>query len=161
MLRPHGVTLIPSIVITIILSLIPIALQGVVSAFNLNTSFLTAGQGFLATIFWYLLVFAYIFYRFLFWYFDIFILTNERVVDFSFGGILNKEIYYAPLGHIEDIAPKTQGFFGTIFNYGNVLIQTAGELPEFNFHNVPNPDYVAEKIMEQARIEDDESGRVR
>lgn len=156
LLRPHVATLIPAILATVFLILVPIILSSFLLAFNLEITFLTTGQSFLLSIFWYLLVFSYAFYRFLFWYFDIYILTNERIVDFDFRGILNKEIAFATLNHIEDISPKTRGFFGTLFNFGDVFVQTAGTTPEFHFRRVPNPDLVAQKILEQAREEEDE-----
>ncbi len=156
LLRPHVATLIPAIVVTVFLIILPIILSSFLLAFNLEISFLSSGQSFLLSIFWYMIVFSYAFYRFLFWYFDIYILTNERIVDFNFEGILNKEISFATLNHIEDISPKTRGFFGTIFNYGDVFVQTAGTTPEFNFHKVPNPDMVAQKILEQVRGEEEE-----
>ncbi len=157
LLRPHVATLIPAILVTIFLILVPIILNSFLLAFNLEITFLTSGQSFLLSIFWYLVVFAYAFYRFLFWYFDIYILTNERIVDFDFRGVLNKEIAFATLDHIEDISPKTRGFFGTLFNFGDVFVQTAGTTPEFNFRRVPNPDLVAQKILEQVRGEEEEA----
>jgi hypothetical protein len=37
-----------------------------------------------------------------------------------------------------------------VFDYGNVTIQTAGELPNFDFTNVPHPQLVVNKIKELA-----------
>lgn len=158
LLRPHIVTLVPAILVTIFLILVPIILSGFLAAFNLEITFLTGGQSFLLSVFWYLVVFSYAFYRFLFWYFDIYILTDERIVDFDFRGILSKEIAFATLNHIEDISPKMRGFFGTLFDFGDVFVQTAGTTGEFHFRRVPNPDLVAQKILEQVRGEEEEAG---
>ena len=46
------------------------------------------------------------------------------------------------------------GVARTIFNYGDVFIQTAAEVSEFDFLAVPNPDKVA-KIIEDLITKDD------
>ncbi len=155
-LRAHIITLVPGAFLIIFLIFLPILAVFILNILNADLGFLTATQVFLIDLFWYLLIFAYAFYRFILWYFNVYVLTNERIVDFDFKGLLNKEISYTTLIHIEDIEPKTVGFFGTFFNYGNVFIQTAAERPEFVFEKVPRPDAVAEAIMEQVRKEESE-----
>lgn len=155
-LRPHGITLIPSLVLIIFLLLLPFFLGSIGAIIGFDLSFLTASQNFFVIIFWYLVVLAYAFYRFIFWYFNIYMLTNERIVDFDFRGLLHKEISYARLGQIEDVSPKMSGFFSTFFHFGNVFVQTAAARPEFEFHHVANPDFVAQKIQEQVRHEESE-----
>jgi hypothetical protein len=38
-----------------------------------------------------------------------------------------------------------------MFDYGNVTIQTAAEVPEFKFESVPNPEKVV-KILDDLRM---------
>ena len=38
------------------------------------------------------------------------------------------------------------GIAQVVFNYGNITIQTAGEVPEFEFHHVPKPGEVRKEI---------------
>ena len=80
-------------------------------------------------------------------------MTNERIVDFDFRGILHKETSYANLNQVQDVSPKVIGFFGTFFHYGNIFVQTAAAKPEFEFHHVARPDNVAKEILEQVRLE--------
>lgn len=157
LLRQHIITLVPPAIITIILIFVPFFISSFLNLIGVNfLDFLNAGQIFLLTVFWYLLIFGFAFYRFLFWYFNVYLLTNERIVDFDFRGILHKEISYAKLLQIEDVSPKMIGFFGTFFNFGNVFIQTAGTKPEFEFEKVAKPDDVAQEILEQVRSEEGE-----
>jgi len=157
LLRAHPVTLVPSVFVVIILIFLPGLILPVLDFLNIDISLtLAPGQLFWLTIFWYLFTFGYAFYKFIFWYFNVYLLTNERIVDFDFKGLLHKETSYAQLGQIQDVSPKTIGFFGTFFHYGNVYVQTAAERPEFIFENVEKPDIVAEKIMEQVRKEEAE-----
>jgi uncharacterized membrane protein YdbT with pleckstrin-like domain len=158
LLRAHIVTLVPSIIGFVFLAILPVLILGALGFFSVPISSLFAPMQFLLTIiFWYLLVFAYGLYRFIFWYFNVYILTNERIIDFDFKGILNKQAAYAKLQQIEDVSPKMIGFFSTFFNFGDVFIQTAGESPEFEFLKVPHPDAVATKILEEVRKEESEA----
>ncbi len=158
LLRAHIATLIPPIIGFILLVIFPVILLAVLSIFGISiASFLGPTQFLLVLIFWYMVVFAYGLYRFIFWYFNVYILTNERIVDFDFKGILHKQASYAKLGQIQDVSPKMVGFFSTFFNFGDVYIQTAGERQEFEFMKVPQPDGVARKILEEVRKEEGEA----
>lgn len=114
-------------------------------------------------IFWYLISFAIAFEKFLSWYFNVFIITEERVVDIDFNNLLNKEISDAKISVIQDVTYTVTGVSQTIFNYGNVFIQTAGEIPVIEVAKVPNPDVVA-KILQQMRLEEEQEaldGRIK
>ena len=157
LLRAHIITLVPAVLATTILLLAPIFVPSFLNLLNIDlANFLSPVQTLLTGVFWYLLTFGYAFYKFIFWYFNVYLLTNERVVDFDFRGILHKETSYAKLLQIQDVSPKIIGFFGTFFHYGNVFLQTAGTKPEFEFHHVARPNEVAQAILEQSRLEEGE-----
>lgn len=98
------------------------------------------------TLFWYLGTFGFILAKFLGWYFNIYIVTNERVIDIDFFYLLYKRFSQAELNKIQDITYASGGVFATFFNYGNVTIETAGESPNLEFDKVPYPDKVVETI---------------
>ena len=159
LLRAHIVTLLPSLLQIIILFILPLFISPVFSLLRVNIGqSLLAGQVFWLSATWYLFVFGFTFYKFIFWYFNVYLLTNERIIDFDFRGILHKETAYANLNQIQDVSPKIIGFFGTFFHFGNVFIQTAAAKPEFEFHAVARPDDVARVILEQERHEEGEKG---
>ncbi len=158
MLRAHLVTLVPSVLAVIFFLLTPIFIGSFLAAVRVDPrSVLEERHLFWIGTFWYLFVFGFAFYKFIFWYFNVYLLTNERIVDIDFRGLLHKETSYAKLNQIQDVSPKIIGFFGTFFHYGNVFIQTAAERPEFEFHNVEKPDLVAQEILEQVRHEEKEA----
>lgn len=157
LLRAHLITLVPPFLITIFLFFVPFLLSFVLNLIEIEIlDSLNPVQVFLLIVFWYLFTFGFAFYKFIFWYFNVYLLTNERVVDFDFRGILHKETSYAKLNQIQDVTPKSIGFFATFFHFGNVFIQTAGTKPEFEFHHVPRPDLVARLILEEVRKEEGE-----
>lgn len=105
-----------------------------------------AGYLVIGTLFWYLGTFGFIIAKFLGWYFNIYIVTNERIVDIDFHYLLYKQFSQAELNRIQDISYSSGGVFATFFNYGNVQIQTAGEMPNLEFDKVPYPERVVESV---------------
>jgi len=157
LLRAHLITLVPTLAMIAILFSLSFFIPFILGILGLNLGeSLNSNQSVLLIVSWYLFVFGFSFYKFIFWYFNVYLLTNERVVDFDFKGILHKETSYAPLTQIQDVSPKIVGFFGTIFHFGNVFIQTAGEVSEFEFHHVEKPDDVAKRILAEVRKEQGE-----
>lgn len=157
LLRAHLITLLPTAILIIFLLFLPIIIFNVLGFFGIGViGFLNPVQVLLVLIFWYLLVFALAIYKFIFWYFNVYILTNERIIDFDFRGILHKQTSFAKLNQIQDVTPKMVGFFSTFFNFGDIYIQTAGERQEFDFAKVPRPDDVANRILEEVRVEEGE-----
>jgi hypothetical protein len=84
------------------------------------------------------------------WYFNVFFVTNRRIIDVDFFNMVNKRVSDAEIEKIQDVTYSTSGPIGTIFNFGNVLIQTAAEMQELSFERVPNPEKVAD-ILDDLR----------
>jgi hypothetical protein len=95
----------------------------------------------------------FVFEKFLTWFFNLSIVTDERIVDVDFINITTKKISVADLDKIQDVTFTNNGVFGTIFNFGDVIVQTAAELPEFIFEAVPQPASVA-NILQRLRTEE-------
>lgn len=99
-------------------------------------------------MFWYLITFISAFENFLSWYFDLFIVTNHRVIDIDFNNLLNRHFAEADLSAIQDTSSSIKGVLGTFFNFGDVLIQTAGETNQINFEKIANPEKVIKLLKE-------------
>ena len=112
---------------------------------------------------WYLLLGGFVFERFLNWFFNVFIITDERIVDFDFYGLIYKEISDAKTEDIQDVTYRVGGFLKNLFNFGDVFIQTAAQEARFEFFNVPHPGRVAKILRELITEEEVErlEGRVR
>lgn len=153
-LRRHFITNIPWIFFASVLFLLPplaFPLLGTVPFLSL----LSGSAVFVLVAFYYIIVFgSVVLTSFMNWYFNVYIVTNERVVDVDFINILYREVSSTRLNLIQDVTTKTGGVIRAIFNYGDVFIQTAGTEANFDFHAVPHPQDVAreiEKLMEKAR----------
>lgn len=90
---------------------------------------------------------------FLIWidvYFDVWIVTDERIVNIEQKDLFNRRVSELRYHTIQDVTSEVQGVIPSILGYGDVLVQTAGEHPLFMFHNVPNPVGVKDLIMRLA-----------
>ena len=85
---------------------------------------------------------------FLTWFFNVFIVTDERLIDVDFLSLIYKNITAAKLDNIEDITAETGGAIRSIFNFGTVKVQTAGSQPEIEFEDVPQPAKVTRLLNE-------------
>lgn len=158
LLRRHPITNLGWIFVAFLMCLAPLVLR-----FFPIIEFLPARFQFIALLMWYLLTVAFILEQFLGWYFNVYIITDERLVDVDFVSLIYKEISDAAIDKIQDVSFKMGGILGTMFNYGTVYIQTAAEKPRFEFEKVPNPALVA-KVLEKLRMEEQQEmleGRVR
>jgi hypothetical protein len=152
LLRAHPITNLKWILVTILMSLVP----GIVGGFGFF-AFFPFSFGIVITLAWYLITSAYALESFLSWYFNVYFVTTLRVIDVDFYNLVYKEVSDANINKIQDVSYNMGGVARTVFNYGNVFIQTAAEVSEFDFFAVPYPDRVA-KIIEDLIVKDDEKG---
>ncbi|OGM18388.1 hypothetical protein A2685_02470 [Candidatus Woesebacteria bacterium RIFCSPHIGHO2_01_FULL_37_10] len=158
LLRKHPITNIRWVV----LSFFMIVLPQFFSAFDF-LPFLPANYILVIMLAWYLVVSAYIIEQFLRWFFNVNIVTDERIIEVDFVHLLYREMTDANIDQIQDVTPRVIGGVRTFFNYGDVVIQTAAAIPLITFEAVPDPDRVA-KVLREQRVEEEKEkleGRVR
>lgn len=95
------------------------------------------------SLLWYLIAVTYVYEKFLHWFFSGFLITNKRVIDIDFENLIYRQVSFATLDKIEDVTIKAGGGGMTLFNYGDVFIQTAAEIENIEFERIPKPDKVA------------------
>lgn len=147
LVRRDLITNVPWIVTALILISIP----PLISLFNdLFTPFfqISATTQLIAIIFYYLIVFGFILVEFTLWYFNVGIVTNKRIIDLDLSGILFKHVSETRLNLVEDVSYVKVGSIRTIFDYGDVLIQTAGTLANFEFLRAPEPARIVRIIAD-------------
>jgi uncharacterized membrane protein YdbT with pleckstrin-like domain len=88
-----------------------------------------------------------LFFIILSYYLNFYVITDIRIVDVNQRGIFFLETSELHISKIEDVTSRRHGFFETLFNYGDVFVQTAGALEHFEFNNVPNPSGIEKLIM--------------
>lgn len=104
----------------------------------------------LAASVYYLFVWLFFFFSFIDYYLDIWIITNERIIDVRQKGFFSRVIAEQRFDRVQDVTSEVHGFFSTIFKFGDVQVQTAGESAKFNFQEIPNPEEVRDIIIKMA-----------
>jgi len=156
-LRQHPVVNLGWILVAIALSAMPAFWE------FLPFSWLPVRFQIMTAVLWYLLVLAFVLERFLGWYFNVYIVTDERVVDIDFNGLIYRDLTVTQISNIQDVNFVQAGGLAAFFNYGDVYIQTAAEQREFDFLRVPSPGRVVEilyMLQQEEQLEELE-GRVK
>jgi hypothetical protein len=96
---------------------------------------------------YYLFIWLFFFFSFVDYYLDVWIVTNRRIIDMEQNGLFSRTVSEQKLEKMQDVTSEVRGFFPTIFAYGNVYIQTAGEKERFHFRQIPNPDAVRDLLI--------------
>lgn len=147
--RRHWTYLVvPFIVGIIIIMLTAIVFSLIIS---INSEFISGSGELIMSCIISLIVLFTILYIFLSWlirYLNVIILTNEHLVEIEQSAIFSRKVSELDLDCIEDASAFQKGFFQTMLRFGEVLVQTAGELPNFDFKGVPFPYEVSQKVME-------------
>lgn len=76
------------------------------------------------------------------------VVTNQHIVDIDQMGLFNRTVSTLRLEEIQDISAAVKGPLQTFFQYGTILIQTAGERENFVFDYVPNPYELEHYVLE-------------
>lgn len=97
---------------------------------------------------WISIGFAYGLYQWLCWYFDHFIITNQRIVNVNQKTIFSRIVSETGLTNIQDVTYEINGMFASVFNYGTVKIMTASSNDSLEMSSVEKPKKVQELIME-------------
>lgn len=157
LLRRHPITQVSWIIIALVAAIIPTFIDP-----GSFFTFLPPNYGTAITIAWYAGVIAYIFQAFLAWYYNVYLITDERVVDVDFISLIYRNITSAKISNIEDVTSTAGGALQTVFDYGTVTVQTAGAKPEIEFEDVPHPNMIVELFNELLQEEEQETleGRV-
>ncbi|MBT6401167.1 hypothetical protein HN803_05825 [candidate division WWE3 bacterium] len=113
---------------------------------------LPASYKFISFAFWYVLTFGYIFTSYLTWFYNVHLVTNKRIIDIDFQGLIHRRFSEAFLFNVEDLTHQISGALQILFHYGSVHIQTAGELRELEFEKIPQPAKVQDIISDLASI---------
>ena len=141
-LRAHPITQLYWVVNTSVLALTVILLNFLVP------NFLEINQIIFFNLFAVGIVFAYFWFNLIGWFFNVGIITNQRIIDIDLSSVLYKEVTTALLKKVEDVTSRSGGFFSAVFDYGNIFVQTAGTEANVEFINIPKPSEAVKIINE-------------
>ena len=152
LLRQHPIVNIPWILMAVLLIFAPLVLD-YIPVIN----FLPANFQIMILYLWYFMVMVFVSGQFLIWYFNIYIVTDERLVDIDFFGLSFHDVTVIKVDKIQAINYNRGGVWASFFDFGDVDIQSAGEISRCDFLKVPNPDKVVKIVGELINEEEAEA----
>lgn len=106
---------------------------------------------------YFLSIWLFAFLEFTDYYLDTWIITNERIINIEQEGLFNRTASELDLAAVQDTTAEIRGILQTLFTYGQVYVQTAGEKGRFHFKNIDNPEHVKELVT---RLVEEDKRRV-
>ncbi len=154
-LRRHPITLLSVVIGYAVLLASPLVILAYFRTFQpdllVNPSFqallVFGGSAF------FLFAWLFLFQLFLDYYLDSWIVTTRRIINIEQTGLFGRTVSELRLYRIQDVTATVNGFVKTLFNFGEVEIQTAGEHEHFMFEEIPGPNKVAKTILELSEVD--------
>lgn len=82
------------------------------------------------------------------YYLNVYIVTNKRVIDMDQIGITHHRTSETHMNRIQDVSASLKGVWGSLFNFGDVDVQSAGDIAKITFEKVPKPKKVKRVILD-------------
>ncbi|HWQ45804.1 MAG TPA: PH domain-containing protein [Longilinea sp.] len=131
-------TFFPNLVIAGLLAAIIIRLNGQLAAVPMVWFIgFCLLLGFFAWLWW--------IYQYVDWHNDVYIITNDQIIDVYRKPLAEEDRRAAPLKNIQSIEYKRNSIFGIIFNFGTIYIRVGDQ--DFTFDNVSNPSEVQRELF--------------
>jgi hypothetical protein len=149
-LRKDFITNAKWILLGIMLILLPLLFIFSQHLFGTLLPFLSIKFYLILLLFYYLFVITFFYINFITWYYNVALITDQRIIDVDFSSLVYKDVATTKLSLVQDVSYAQVGVVRTFFDYGNILIQTAGSLDNFIFECSPQPEdavHVVEELI--------------
>lgn len=145
----HWVSFLGQFFLSFFLLIIPILI--VILIYIFNHSFfrgLAANIVVLILSVYYLIAITFAFVSWVSFYYNVYIVTKDEIIEITQVGFFGRKISQLSLLRVQDVTSHIKGFLPTLFVYGDVLVETAGEQSEnFLLKDVPNPQEISTQVM--------------
>lgn len=131
--------LYPKLVLQAIVGLIPIVLLTLLAASGPGLGSLVGRVALVLDLLWALYWVVRIYFTSYRYNNDVWVVTNQRIVDSLRRHWFHHRMASADLVDVEDMAVHREGALPTMFNFGDVRCQTAGVEPNFILSGIPDP----------------------
>jgi membrane protein YdbS with pleckstrin-like domain len=92
---------------------------------------------------------VWLFYRYRDWENDIYVLTPDQLIDSERKPFwLEEKVKVVGLGQVQNVRFERSNLLQNLFNFGTVIVQTAGQDSSLVFENIPGPRAVEEEVLD-------------
>ncbi len=78
---------------------------------------------------------------------NVIFVTSEKIAQVLYSSLFNRKISQLSIGDVQDVTVTQKGLLAHFFNYGTLVIETAGEQENYKFSYVPHPYQVSKYIV--------------
>jgi len=103
----------------------------------------------LASAFWWLFLWGWLGLVWVNYYLDLWIVTNQRIIDVRQKNLFRREVAELTLLKIQDLTTKINGILRTALNFGNLEIRSAGTFEAGQESNI----FILEDIAEPSEVQ--------
>ena len=93
-----------------------------------------------------MIIVGLLFYSWIDYYLDTWIITDTRVIDIKQNGFFSRGVSEIPLSRVQDVTIDVHGLIPTLLKFGTIRLQTAGER-EFTMHHIPRLQEVKDEVL--------------
>lgn len=77
---------------------------------------------------------------------NVVLVTSDKIAQIVYPSLFNRKISQLSIGDVQDVTVDQRGLLARMFNFGTLVVETAGEQQNYTFANVPRP-YEASKAI--------------
>ena len=70
---------------------------------------------------------------------NVIFVTSEKIAQILYINLFNRKISQLSIGDVQDVTVTQKGIMAHMFNYGTLVIETAGEQQNYTFTYIPDP----------------------
>jgi uncharacterized membrane protein YdbT with pleckstrin-like domain len=78
---------------------------------------------------------------------NVIFVTSEKIAQILYINLFNKKISQLSIGDVQDVTVTQKGILAHMFNYGTLIIETAGEQQNYTFTYIPRPYEYSKQIV--------------
>lgn len=86
------------------------------------------------------------------YYLTVWVITNLRIVDIKQRSFFNREVSSFMLTRVQDVTTDVSGLLATLFHFGRLSVETAGQDEDFAMNGISDPAGVRDIIMRQVAM---------
>src|SRR3990167_5983038 len=94
----------------------------------------------------YLFTWLLVYHDWVDYYLDVWIITNERILDIEQHGLFSRVISELAIENVQEVRNTVKGFLATFLKYGDVHVQSSSAEKTVIFSGIPDPVETAQTI---------------
>lgn len=92
------------------------------------------------------------------YFLNLWVLTNQRIVDIKQHGYFNREVSSLFLSRVQDVTTDVTGVLPSVLDIGTINVQSAGTVDEFHMQGIPRPEQMRDIILKYVSTKPPSSG---